>query len=264
MTDVNAVAEAWQHADGTGATVRPMNTTSVTRFATFGALAVGALPVTATLRGLELGDPTHRRAGRSLRRLARAVVAATGTWDFAVEGTLPDDLDRRPCVVVANHCSLADPFLLAHLPTDLRFVAKDELFHTPLVGWLLRLGGDIPVRRGDHASAVAMTAACVETLRRGLSVMIFPEGTRSRTGELGRFRDGAFRIALATGARIVPVALHGTAACVDQHGPRVAVARAEILPPEAPAGDVDELRDRTRIAIAGALARRAGHSMLWT
>lgn len=234
-----------------------MNAASLSMYTAFGVLAAGTLPVTVAARGLEGGDVTHRRAGRSLRTLARAITAVTGAWDFSVEGAAPPDLDRRPVVVVANHRSMADPFLLSHLPFDMRFVAKAELFGTPLVGWLLRLGGDIPVRRGDAASAAAMARACVNTLRGGLSVMIFPEGTRSRDGQLGRLRDGAFRVAIEAGARVLPVALHGTGRCVVAGGLQRAVACAEILPALDSAGaGVAELRDRTAAALAGALDAR--------
>jgi 1-acyl-sn-glycerol-3-phosphate acyltransferase len=142
----------------------------------------------------------------------------------------------------------------------MRFVAKEELFRTPLVGWLLRLAGDIPVRRGDGASAIAMRKSCVATLARGLSVMIFPEGTRSRTGRVGAFKAGAFQVAIEAGAPVLPVALHGTAACVDASGPRPARARAEILAPietgGAGAADLPALRDLVHDRIAGALAAR--------
>jgi 1-acyl-sn-glycerol-3-phosphate acyltransferase len=234
-----------------------MNLTALSLYTRFALLAPAWLPLVAASRALTLDDPTCRHAGHALRSLARTVVGDIGVWDFAIEGDVPPDLGRQPCVVVANHASLADPFLLAHLPFDLRFVAKQELFALPLVGWLLRLGGDLPVHRGDHASAERMTAAAEDTIRHGLSVMIFPEGTRSRSGALGRFRDGAFRIAIETGARVLPVALHGTAACIGSGGPRRARARAEILPPIDTTGlgaaDLGFLRETTRARIASAL-----------
>lgn len=235
-----------------------MNATALSMYTAFGVFSTGALPVTAALRGLDLKDATHRRAGRSLRTLARTIVRATHAWDFHVDGAPPDDLDRRPCVVVANHASLADPFLLSHLPFDQRFVAKEELFALPLVGWLLRLAGDIPIRRGDHSSAVAMECECVTTLQHGLSVTIFPEGTRSKDGRLGRFRGGAFRIAAAARARILPVVLHGTSDCFADGRPTRARAHAEILAPiETTGRDIDDVRDHTAGVIAEALARRA-------
>jgi 1-acyl-sn-glycerol-3-phosphate acyltransferase len=237
-----------------------MNTTALSMYAGFGVITSAALPVLATTRGLSLADPTHRRAGRALRSVARLVVEATRAWDFGVVGAAPPDIGRRPYVVVANHASLADPFLLSYLPFDMRFVAKRELFRVPLVGWLLGLAGDIALDRKDKASAQRMAASCALTLGRGLSVMIFPEGTRSRGGGLGRFRDGAFRIAIESHAPILPVALHGTAGCVGTDGPRRACARAEILAPietrDLARTDVAALRERARDAIAGALGAR--------
>ncbi|HLL25508.1 MAG TPA: lysophospholipid acyltransferase family protein [Kofleriaceae bacterium] len=232
-----------------------MDRTTLSMYAAFGVLSAGALPITAALRGLHRGDPTHRRAGRSLRTLGRAIVRATNAWDFSVSGAPPADLDRRPCVIVANHASLADPFLLSHLPFDQRYVAKQELFEIPLVGWLLRLAGDIPIRRGDHESAVAMERACITTLEHGLSVTIFPEGTRTKDGTLGSFRNGAFRIAKAVGVRVLPVALRGTAGCIVDGRPRRARGHAEMLAPiESSGRSIEELRDLTRAVIANALA----------
>lgn len=233
-----------------------MNTAALSLYTSFGLLAPAWLPVTAAARALAPHDPTCRRAGHALRALARAVVRGAHVWEFEVAGAPPVDLDRRPCVVVANHASLADAFLLAHLPFDVRFVAKQELFETPLVGWLLRLAGDLPVRRGDPASAARMTAAAEATLHHGLSVMIFPEGTRSRGGALGRFRDGAFRIAVETGARVLPVVLQGTATCAGPEGPHRGRARATILAPIDSQGlALAALRDQTRACMASALDR---------
>lgn len=233
-----------------------MQLSSIYTYGELGVLSAAWLPAIAVARGLTAADPTHRVPGRMLRGLARTVTHVSRLWDVAVEGAVPRDTARRPYVVVSNHASTADPFLLSFLPIDMRFVAKDELFHVPLVGWLLRLAGDIPIRRGDAASATAMKSACVRTLEAGLSVMIFPEGTRSRNGAVGAFKNGAFEIAREADAPILPVVLHGTAACLDGAEPRAAHARAEVLAPIASDGSPAQLREATRAAIVAALERR--------
>jgi 1-acyl-sn-glycerol-3-phosphate acyltransferase len=238
-----------------------MHLSSIYTYGELGVLSAAWLPVMAVARGVSAGDPTHRVPGRLLRGLARSAARASLIWDLSVDGEIPVDVARRPYVVVANHASIADPFLLSFLPFDMRFVAKEELFRIPLVGWLLRLAGDIPVRRGDGTSATAMRASCVTTLARGLSIMIFPEGTRSRSGRIGAFKAGAFQIAIEAKAPILPVALHGTAACVDASGPRRAHATAQVLAPIETDGldarDLPALRDLAHDRIAAALAPRA-------
>jgi 1-acyl-sn-glycerol-3-phosphate acyltransferase len=233
-----------------------MQLSTLYTYSEFGVLSAAWLPAMAVARGVTAADPTHRVPGRMLRGLARTVTRASRLWHVTVEGALPSDARRRPYVVVSNHASTADPFLLSFLPLDMRFVAKAELFRAPLVGWLLRLAGDIPVRRGDGASAAEMKAACVRTLARGLSVMIFPEGTRSRTGAVGAFKSGAFEVAHEAGAPILPVALHGTGACIDGAEPRAAHAVAEVLAPIDPTGTVADARHAAHDAIAAAVERR--------
>jgi 1-acyl-sn-glycerol-3-phosphate acyltransferase len=232
-----------------------MDAATLLTYAEFGLITSGWLPVMAAHRILGRRDPTHRAAGRSLRRMGRLIVAATPLWSFRVEGDLPADAPSRAYVVVANHLSLADPFLLSHLPLDMRFVVKKELMRTPLVGWLISLAGDIAVDRGNRDSADRMHAEAKRTLAAGLSVMIFPEGTRSKTGDLGPFKTGAFRLAIEAGAPILPVAIDGTDACFAPNG---AVARgagrARILDPIETTGltlaDVATLSDLVRRRIA--------------
>src|SRR5690606_8565255 len=102
-----------------------------------------------------------------------------------------------------NHESNADPFLISFLPWEMKWLAKASLFRVPVVGWCFRLAGDIPVHRGDAGSARTAMARCRGWIERGVPVMIFPEGTRSRTEELLPFKDGAFRLAVETGASIL-------------------------------------------------------------
>jgi 1-acyl-sn-glycerol-3-phosphate acyltransferase len=233
-----------------------MYISSIYTLGEFGVLSAAWLPAIAVARGVTVDDPTHRIPGRMLRGLARTVARASRMWDMTVEGEIPRDTTRRPYVVVSNHVSTADPFVLSFLPIDMRFVAKEELFRAPLVGWLLRLAGDIPICRGDAASASAMKSACIRTLDGGLSVMIFPEGTRSRTGAVGAFKNGAFEVARTAGVPILPVALHGTANCLDGAEPRPARASAEVLAPIASDRSTEELREAARDAIVHALDRR--------
>lgn len=205
-------------------------------------------------------DPGRRLRGRWMRRFGRAVDALNPLWRFRVEGAKPAGIESRPFVVVSNHQSSADPFLLSLLPWDMRWVAKVELFKKPLVGWLLHLGGDIPLHRGERASVEAMMAQCRATLAAGVSVMFFPEGTRSPDGHLQAFKDGAFQLAIETGTPVLPVVVHGTRACRPKgnlwFGEASAVAK--VLEPVSTAGltldDVPQLKARVREQIAAALA----------
>lgn len=228
-------------------------------YAEFFGCAVAFLPIMAGARLLHAQDRTRRVPGRWMRRFGRTTSALTPLWKFSVEGPVPADIDRRGYVVVSNHESTADPFLLSWLPWDMRWVAKEELFHLPLIGWLMRLGGDIPLRRGDRSSSAAMFEECLATLTRGCSVMIFPEGTRSPDGRLLPFKDGAFKIAIEAGAPVLPIAISGTRECRPKGSLWFgrATARARILPPIPTAGlqskDVAMLRELTRGRIADAL-----------
>ena len=228
-------------------------------YAEFGVCVAAFLPVMAVSSLRHRGDPTQRLPGRWMRRLGRATGALTPLWKFSIEGEAPPDIDRRGYVVVANHESTADPFLLSWLPWDMRWVAKEELFRAPVTGWAMRLSGDIPLRRGEGDSVRAMVAECERTLAAGMSVMMFPEGTRSSDGSLGRFKDGAFAIALRAHAPVLPVAIAGTRQMRPKHSKWFGKAHAcaKVLSPIDSAkmtdADVPVLRERCRDAIGAAL-----------
>jgi 1-acyl-sn-glycerol-3-phosphate acyltransferase len=162
-------------------------------------------------------------------------------------------------VVVANHESFVDILLISHLPFEMKWLSKAEFFKFPLVGWLMRMAGDIPLDRSSGRSAVTALKQCRVRLDQKVSVMIFPEGTRSKSGELQEFKDGAFRLAVDAGVPIIPLAVHGTKSALRKHDWRFGHSRAEvrILEPVSTAGltkrDVPALRDQVRERIAAEL-----------
>jgi 1-acyl-sn-glycerol-3-phosphate acyltransferase len=228
-------------------------------YAEFGLVLTAFLPVMAVSSILHRGDPTQRIPGRWMRRLGRTASRLTPLWKFDIEGERPGDIDHKAYVVVANHESQADPFLLSFLPWDMRWVAKEELFRPPMTGWVMRFGGDIPIRRGEGESVREMMKECERALAAGISVMMFPEGTRSKDGELLRFRDGAFSLAISAGVPVLPIALAGTRQMRPKHSKWFGKAHAcaKILAPIPTTGlgpdDVASLRDRTRDAIGAVL-----------
>jgi 1-acyl-sn-glycerol-3-phosphate acyltransferase len=227
-------------------------------YASFGACLGVGLPLVAASHLRHRGE-LPRAPGRWVRRVGKWTSAVSPLWDFSIEGLPPADVQRRAYVVVANHLSLADPFLLSALPWDMQWVAKESLFKVPVMGWILRLGGDIALRRGSGESVRAMLDECRRALDGGLSVMLFPEGTRSSTPGVQAFKDGAFELAVERGAPVLPIAVAGTENCMRKGSGRLGRARAiaRILPPVETVGktrvDVPSLRDDTRGRIAAAV-----------
>ena len=148
-------------------------------------------------------------AGRLFRLIGVASVKLNPLWRFDTSGTFIRD-PRRPYIAVSNHESYADIFLISHLPWEMKWLSKETMFRIPCFGWMMKMAGDIEVRRGERTSIVEAMAAARDRLGKRVSVMIFPEGTRSRSGEMLPFKDGAFRLAVETGTPILPMAVAGT------------------------------------------------------
>jgi 1-acyl-sn-glycerol-3-phosphate acyltransferase len=117
--------------------------------------------------------------------------------------------DSGPLILASNHRSFLDPFVIGTLTRrPVYYVAKEELFNRRWQAWVLNSLGAFPIRRGASDAEAMSTARSI--LARGDCVVIFPEGTRVRPGPLGEPRRGVGRLALETGARVVPVAVFGT------------------------------------------------------
>jgi 1-acyl-sn-glycerol-3-phosphate acyltransferase len=138
-------------------------------------------------------------------------------WPVTVEGR---QRIRRgeTYVMVSNHLSLLDILVLFRLFRHYKWVSKIENFRIPFIGWNMRLNRYIELRRGDRESVVRMMADCERTLREGSSILMFPEGTRSRTGELQAFKTGAFELALRTHRAILPIVIEGTRNALPKRG----------------------------------------------
>lgn len=196
-------------------------------------------------------DPGRYAAGRWFRRAAIACVTLNPLWRFRTSGFAVKD-PRRPYVAVSNHESFADIFLISHLPWEMKWLSKEAIFKVPVMGWMMRMAGDVSVRRDVRSSRAEALDQCRDRLAKRVSVMIFPEGTRSRTSELLPFKDGAFRLAVETGTPILPLVVAGTRHAMAKGSfvfrPAVAEVRAlEPIPTEGLSmSDVPALRDRVR------------------
>lgn len=200
-------------------------------------------------------DPTRKITGKGIRIVGRTMCAAVPMWRFDYQKPIVTELpDRSVCV--SNHCSNIDPFLLGHLPWEMKFLAKSVLFRIPFVGWGIKIAGDIPLVRGSTSSVKAAMARARFYVERGMPVLIFAEGTRSTTGELLPFKDGAFRLAIETQAHIVPIAVAGTVGALRKGDWKPGFARGTSLvgAPISTAGmtlsDSSELKETTRKAIS--------------
>jgi 1-acyl-sn-glycerol-3-phosphate acyltransferase len=157
-----------------------------------------------------LFDGTGDAAIEVARVWARTLLWISGV-QVTVEGL--EKLDHRHSYVLcSNHLSYMDtPVVLSHIHVRFRFLAKRGLFQIPLLGTHLSQAGHIPVPREDPRAAIKTMTRAAETIRaRGISMLVFPEGGRSRDGELRAFKEGAAYIAIKAGVPLVPIALIGT------------------------------------------------------
>lgn len=220
-------------------------------------ILVGFIGVTVVFLVTAPFDPGRYAAGRAFRLLAVAQLKVNPFWKFTTGGVRITD-PRRPYVAVANHESYADIFLISCLPWEMKWLSKDTIFRIPVMGWMMSMAGDIALTRGDRSSAADALTACRDRLDKHVSVMIFPEGTRSRGGDMLPFKDGAFRLAIEAGVPILPIAVAGTRHAMAKGSFRFrrAVARCEVLEPVSTTGltltDLSALKARVRVLIDNA------------
>lgn len=213
-------------------------------------------------------DRVRKMTGRFFRLCGTMIVRLNPMWSVKLSGAMPKE--GGPYVVIANHQSLGDIPIISFLPWEMKWLSKEANFKVPGLGWMMRMAGDIPLRRGEKESAHSAMAKCRWYLEHGMHVMIFPEGTRSADGEIAPFKDGAFRLAIETGRPILPVTVAGTRHALPKQslvfGSKVKV-RMEVLPPVSVEGlsmdDLPALRDKVREDVAQAFERLGKSAPIW-
>ncbi len=186
------------------------------------------------------------------------VIGLNPFWKIKVSGL--ENIDHnRTYVIVANHQSLADIVILYQAKTQFKWVAKEGLFSVPFVGWSLSLCKHIRLTRGQLTSIKKVYKAAAGWLRGGTSVLFFPEGTRSETGEMKEFQNGAFKLAIREKVPVLPIRLEGTGGAIPKGRWLFEVrspANMKVLPAVETSGfetiDYARLRDMTRSMLESA------------
>ena len=204
------------------------------------------------------------RGRRTVHELSRILVRTfffiPPFWRQTIIGRELIDRKKR-YVIVVNHNTVIDIPALYYIPLNFRWVSKREVFKTPFFGQYLVLHGDICIDRGRAAEALEQLVRDGKMwISRGASVAIFPEGTRSKDGEIGRFKAGGFTLAKEAGVEILPVVMTGTKTLIKKNlafnwGNRITV---RVLPPvpvsEVAAMETHELMQTVRERMCDALA----------
>jgi len=208
---------------------------------------------------LSLFDPSGNIPHRVARLWGKIQLRITGTR-VQIMG-LDHIAPEKSYILVSNHQSTFDIFaLLGYLPIQFRWTAKAELFRTPFMGWAMSRIGYIPIERGSPKKAYRSMLRAAEVVRKGTSVIIFPEGTRSPDGNLQPFKKGVFLIALKSQAPILPITIQGTSKIMRKGDWRTypGQVRIQIDPPietaRIPAEKEEQLSQRVRSTLVKNLA----------
>ncbi|SEJ16029.1 1-acyl-sn-glycerol-3-phosphate acyltransferase [Bhargavaea ginsengi] len=189
---------------------------------------------------------------REPRKWAAGILKRTNS---EIKMTVRGDLPEGPVLFVSNHEGNFDiPVLIAHLPKPFGFMSKKEVKKLPVIRDWMEEMNCVFIDRSDRRSAVRSIRDMAEKLRSGHSMLIFPEGTRSRGGQPGDFKSGFVRIAMEGGVPIVPVAIHGTSEIMEQNNNRIKPASVTVDVLEAVSHQ--EMLDRSAAEITGIVQER--------
>ncbi|MCX5710223.1 MAG: lysophospholipid acyltransferase family protein [Candidatus Omnitrophica bacterium] len=181
-----------------------------------------------------------------------AMTALNPYWDVKVEGL--DNIDhKKTYVAISNHQSLADIVLMYKTKMQFKWVAKESLFKIPVLGWNMLLAKHIQLKRGDYSSIKKVYREASHWLRNGISVLFFPEGTRTDNLDMGEFQNGAFKLAIKEKVPVLPILIKGTRDAIPKGSWRFSTKVScliKVLPPIDTSvytpGDYNQLRDLAR------------------
>ena len=193
---------------------------------------------------------------------ADCLVAANPFWNVSIKGL--ENIDRHKAyVVVANHQSLADIVMLYKIHMQFKWVAKNALFKVPVFGWCMSAMKHIRLSRGEFASIRDVYDEAGDWLKKNVSVLFFPEGTRSTSAGISPFKNGAFKLAIKEKKPILPIYIEGTADIISRGSwifNAKAICRLTVLPAiESSVYQPEEfahLRDRVRESLLSAGRRQ--------
>ncbi len=219
-----------------------------------------AFPVALILWLLSLAFDSRRLMNNKWMVIQGIIVTKMSPfWKVITEGREKIDQDQA-YVIVPTHQSMLDIVFFNMLRHRLRWVSKIEVFSVPLLGWEMRMVKYIELVRGNKSSVIKMMEQCVESLQDGISVVLFPEGTRSLTGAIGKFKTGAFQLAVKTDKPLLPVLIDGTGEILPKKGLVFGsrrIVRIRVLDPIFPGqfgtGDPEELAARVHSLMVTAM-----------
>lgn len=216
-------------------------------FTTLNALVMAYYALTGQLRDQRT---VSSRIHKIATIWARSILALMPGWLIRVEGRehLPDS--NTACVIVANHESATDILAMYYVGMQFRWLAKKEVFRVPFMGSSMKWAGYVSIDRADRDSSRKALETSTAWIKRSIPMFFFPEGTRSTSGHVGKFKFGAFKLAYDTQVPVLPICIKGAGRLMEKGRgrPQAATVFVRILPTMTiyPGESVEEFTQRVR------------------